>query len=181
MPTIATTLLARCAAIGLSGALSGCTGVYAAPPAATGIDISAPGIYRTPPPGIHSVRGECAGRIALTPVVPYAGAEGRAQPLVYHCLSKTFEIVSSGTGVVTLADLTLTRDGYYLHQTSRSGDRQRGGYFFYDSAGKQTGTLPRPDDPAVHDLVVRDEDVNYIRYAPDWDSARCDGCRPSCS
>jgi len=169
----AAALLSRCAAIGLSGALSGCGGVYAAPPAATGIDISAPGISTTSPPGIHSVRGECAGRIALTPVVPHAGAEGRAQPLVYHCLSKKFEILNSGTGVVTLADLTLTRDGYYLHQTSRSGDSQRGGYFFYDHAGKQTGALPRPDDPAVHDLIVRDEDVTYIRYAPDWDSARC--------
>jgi hypothetical protein len=128
-----------------------------------------PGIYSTAPPGIHEVRGECRGRIALTPGKPHATTDGHPYPLVYDCASRTFAVLNGRSGLRAMADLTLTPDGYYVFQT----DGHRAGYDAYDPAGRHIRALPRPNAPKVHDLIIREGEVMYIKYVPDWNAARC--------
>src|SRR5437868_3980271 len=78
----------------------------------------APGAYAGLPPGIAAVRGECGDKLALTPAAShYLGATTAPYPLVYDCATKTFTVLKSRPNPTFAADLTLTREGYYLHET----------------------------------------------------------------
>lgn len=134
----------------------------------------APGVYTSPPPGIASVKGECSGKLTLTPSGShYQTATTYSYPLVYDCASKTFMVLNSLPHLILAGDLTLTRDGYYLHQIRFTEAGQTGSYFFYDRDGKEIRELPQPKDLKVHDMILGDRDATLVRYAPDWDSAGC--------
>ncbi len=133
----------------------------------------APGIYSSPPLGIHSVNGECVGKVALTPALPHRHFEFQPYPLVYDCASKTFEVLNRPSDLLFIADLTLIDSGYYLHQSQIKNGQWQGGYHFYDRSGKETHRLPRPDSPKVHDLILTSQDITYLHYFNDWDSASC--------
>lgn len=134
----------------------------------------APGVYASPPPGIVSVKGECTGKLTLTPSGShYQTATTYSYPLVYDCASKTFTVLNSLPNLILAGDLTLTRDGYYLHQIRFADGVQTGGYFFYDRDGKEIRELPQPEDLKVHDMILGDRDATLVRYAEDWDSAGC--------
>jgi hypothetical protein len=146
---------------------------FAGPSLAAEPNDIAPGIYESPPRGVDSVKGECVGRIALAPMVPEVRVPGTTYPLVYDCSSKTFEILKSDPDALFVQDLTLTKDGYYLHQSKITDGLWHGGYFFYDHDGRQIRALPRPNDPKMHDIIIDDQQITYLKYTPDWDSARC--------
>jgi hypothetical protein len=134
----------------------------------------APGVQTEPPPGIAAVRGECMGRLALTPAAShYLGATTAPYPLVYDCATRTFTVLKSRPNLTFAADLTLTREGYYLHETRFVNGVETGGYFFYDQYGNQIREVTQPADFKVHDLIVGDQDTTLIQYAHDWDSAAC--------
>lgn len=137
-----------------------------------------PGIYRALPPGIDSVRGECTGKIALTPAKSDAKFAVQPYPLMYDCASKTFKILKSRTTSMFVYDLTLTERGYYMHQSVLGPGVRQGKYVFYDWNGNETGALLRPDHVKVHDTIVHPNHVTYIRYVPDADSANCDRRAP---
>lgn len=132
-----------------------------------------PGKYQAPPLGIDSVKGECVGKIALTPQVPELYFKFQPYAAVYDCAPKTFEVLKSQKDVVAVEDLTLTKDGYYLHQSKIANGVWSGGYYAYDRNGNEIRKLPRPDDPKFHGLIVRDGDVTYLNYFHDWDAATC--------
>ena len=131
-----------------------------------------PGEYQKPL-GIDSVKGECVGKIALTPQVPELYFKFQPYAVVYDCASRTFEVLKSQKNVVAVEDLTLTKDGYYLHQSKITNGVWGGGYYVYDRSGNEIRELPRPSDPKVHSLIVRDQDVTYLNYFHDWDAATC--------
>jgi hypothetical protein len=134
----------------------------------------APGVQTEPPPGIAAVRGECTGKLALTPAAShYLGASTAPYPLVYDCATRTFTVLKSRPNLTFAADLTLTREGYYLHETRFVKGVETGSYFFFDHDGNQVREVPQPADFKVHDLIVGDQDVTLIQYAHDWDSAAC--------
>ena len=134
----------------------------------------APGVYTSPPEGIAAVRGECTGKLTLTPAAShYLGATTFPYPVVYDCAAKTFTVLKSLPVLIFASDLTLTKDGYYLHLSRFVDGIETGSYFFYDSDGKQIREVTQPADPKVHDLIVGDRDVTMIQYAHDWDSAGC--------
>jgi Arylsulfotransferase (ASST) len=134
----------------------------------------APGVYTEPPPGIAAVRGECTGKLELTPAAShYLGATTVPYPLVYDCAARTFTVFKSLPNLTFAADLTLTREGYYLHETRFDNGIETGSYFFYEHDGNQIREVTQPADLKVHDLIVGDHDVTMIQYAHDWDSAAC--------
>jgi Arylsulfotransferase (ASST) len=134
----------------------------------------APGTYASPTPGIVSVKGECTGKLTLTPSAShYQIATTYSYPLVYDCASKTFTVLNALPGLILASDLTLTRDGYYLHEMRFADGIQVGSYFFYDRDGGEIRELPQPEDLKVHDMILGDHDATLVRYADDWDSARC--------
>lgn len=139
-----------------------------------------PGKYDQPPTGIDSVKGECAGKIALTPTPKFFHG-GYPYAVIYHCSTKTFEILKTnqrGATLVSLNDLTLTHNGYYLHEGKITNQRWKGEYVFYDVEGNRTRAIEDPRDPKVHDLFVEDTNLTRIRYVPDWDAARCGRAAP---
>jgi Arylsulfotransferase (ASST) len=148
-------------------------GTYKHPEVHFTAETVAPGRYQIPPLGIDSVKGECVGKIALTPQVPEAYLNLQPYPVVYDCASKTFEVLERQTDLVALGDLTLTKDGYYLHQSKFTNDVWVGGYYFYGRSGNEILKLPRPDDPKYHSLIVREHDLTYLTYFHDWDAATC--------
>jgi hypothetical protein len=153
-------------------AVSGCTDRR--PPAAPQAKAIARGTYQTPPPGIDSVKGECVGKLALAPFLPHRYLQAPPYPVVYDCASKTFEVLNSHTNnLVVVADLTLTKDGYYMQQSAITDGLWHGEYYIYDRNGKEIRRLPRPDQPKVHDLILREQDVTYLWYYGDWDAATC--------
>ena len=96
----------------------------------------APGVQTELPPGIAAVRGECTGKLALTPAAShYLGATTAPYPLVYDCATKTFTVLKSRPNLTFAADLTLTKEGYYLHETRYVNGVETGGYFFFDQDG----------------------------------------------
>src|SRR5689334_7481695 len=134
----------------------------------------APGVQTELPPGIAAVRGECGGKLALTPAAShYLGATTAPYPLVYDCAAKTFTVLKSRPNPTFVADLTLTKEGYYLHETRFVAGIETGSYFFHDHDGNQIREVTQPADLKVHDLIVGDRDVTLIQYAHDWDSAAC--------
>src|SRR5262249_15437898 len=134
----------------------------------------APGVYTSPPEGIVAVRGECTGKLALTPAAShYLGATTFPYPVVYDCAAKTFTVLKSLPSLIFVADLTLTRHGYYEHLSRFVDNIETGSYFFFDHDGKQIRELAQPDDSKVHDLIARDHDVLMIQYEHSWDTARC--------
>jgi hypothetical protein len=144
------------------------------PPGPRALRTVAPGVHTSPPEGIAAVRGECTGRLTLTPAAShYLGATTFPYPVVYDCAAKTFTVLKSLPVLIFASDLTLTKDGYYLHLSRFVDGIETGSYFFYDSDGKEIREITQPADPKVHDLIVGDRDVTMIQYAHDWDSARC--------
>jgi hypothetical protein len=138
------------------------------------LETVAPGVYASPPAGIVSVKGECSGKLTLTPSGShYPTATTYSYPLVYDCASKTFTVLNSLPHLILAGDLTLTRDGYYLHQIRFTETGQTGSYLFYDRDGKEMRELPQPEDLKVHDMILGEHDATLVRYAPDWDSAGC--------
>jgi hypothetical protein len=155
----------------MAAVLAGCTDKRPPnSPAAKGI---ARGIYKTPPLGIDSVRGECVGKLAFAPFLPRLFLQAQPYPVVYDCASKTFDVLNSHDNLVVIADLTLTNDGYYMHQSQITDGVWHGEYYLYDHSGKEIGKLPQPDQPKVHDLILRAQDVTYLKYYDDWDAATC--------
>jgi Arylsulfotransferase (ASST) len=133
-----------------------------------------PGVYASPPEGIAAVRGECTGKLTFTPAAShYQGATTFPYPVVYDCAAKTFTVLKSLPSLVFASDLTLTKEGYYLHLMRFVDQIETGSYFFYDHDGNEIREVPQPADPKVHDLIVGDHDVTSIQYAHDWDSAGC--------
>src|SRR3954447_2500822 len=144
------------------------------PPGPRALKTVAPGVYTVPPEGIVAVRGECSGKPTLTPAAShYLGATTFPYPVVYDCAAKTFTVLKSLPVLVFASDLTLTKEGYYLHLSRFVDQVETGSYFFYDHDGKQIREVTQPADPKVHDLIVGDRDVTMIQYANDWDSASC--------
>jgi Arylsulfotransferase (ASST) len=134
----------------------------------------APGVYTSPPPGIVSVKGECSGKLTLTPSAShYQTATTYSYPLVYDCASKSFTVLNGLPNLILASDLTLTNDGYYLHQMRFTERGQTGSYFFYDREGGEIRELPQPEDLKVHDMILGDQDATLVRYADDLDSAGC--------
>jgi hypothetical protein len=134
----------------------------------------APGVSTELPPGIAAVRGDCTGKLTLTPAAShYLGATTAPYPLVYDCAAKTFTVLKRHPNLTFAADLTLTKEGYYLHETSFVNGVETGSYFFYDHDGNQIREVMQPEDLKVHDLIVGERDVTSIQYAHDWDSAAC--------
>jgi Arylsulfotransferase (ASST) len=134
----------------------------------------APGVSTGLPPGIAAVRGECTGKLTLTPAAShYLGATTAPYPLVYDCAAKTFTVLKSHPNLSFAADLTLTKEGYYLHETRFVNGIETGSYFFYDHDGNQIREVTQPADLKVHDFIVGERDVTSIQYAHDWDSAAC--------
>ena len=130
----------------------------------------APGVYTSPPPGIVAVRGECKGKLELTPAAShYRMATTVPYPVIYDCAAKTFTVLKSLPNLTFAGDLTLTDNGYYLHE-SRFTERGETGSF-YDREGNQIREVPQPADPKIHDLILGTHDVTMIQYAHDWDSA----------
>ena len=87
--------------------------------------------------------------------------------------TKTFTVLESLPSLVFASDLTLTKEGYYLHLSRFVDQIETGSYFFYDRNGNEIREVPQPADPKVHDLIVGDHDVTLIQYAHDWNSAGC--------
>jgi len=144
------------------------------PPGPRALKTVAPGVYTSPPEGIVAVRGECTGKLTLTPAAShYLGATTFPYPVVYDCAEKTFTVLKSLPSVIFVSDLTLTKDGYYQHLSRFTEKGETGSYFFYGRDGREIREVKQPDDPKVHDLIVGDHDVTMIQYAHDWDSARC--------
>src|SRR5262245_15673577 len=166
-----TGLLCLMATFGVAFSLAGCSDRHLpTTPAVKGI---ARGIYKTPPPGIDSVKGDCVGKLALAPFLPHLHLQAQPYPVVYDCASKTFDVLNSHDNLVVVADLTLTNDGYYMHQSQITDGIWHGEYYLYDRSGKEIGKLPQPDQPKVHDLILREQDVTYLKYYNDWDAATC--------
>lgn len=144
------------------------------PPGPRALKTVAPGVYTSPPEGIAAVRGECTGRLTLAPAAShYLGATTFPYPVVYDCAAKTFTVLKSLPSLVFASDLTLTKQGYYLHLSRFVDQVETGSYFFYDHDGKEIREVTQPADPKVHDLIVGDHDVTMIQYAHDWDTAGC--------
>jgi hypothetical protein len=134
----------------------------------------APGVYTSPPPGIAAVHGECTGKLELTPASShYLGATTFPYPVIYDCAAKTFMILKSLPSLIFASDLTLTKEGYYLHLSRFVDGIETGSYFFYDHDGNKIREVTQPADPKVHDLIAGDHDVTMIQYAHDWNSAGC--------
>lgn len=146
----------------------------AEPPGPRALKTVAPGVYNSPPPGIVAVNGECSGKLALTPAAShYQSATTVPYPVIYDCAAKTFTVLKSLPNLTFAGDLTLTDNGYYLHENHFTERGETGSYFFYDREGDQIREVPQPADPKVHDLILGDHDVTMIQYAHDWDSAGC--------
>jgi hypothetical protein len=164
------------AAFAAALALSACSDKR--PPAPPAVKGPASGIYETAPPGIAAVRGECEGKIAFAPFVPHLYLQDAPYPVVYDCASKTFQVLPTPDNLVSVADLTLTKTGYYMHESRITDGVWHGEYYLYNRDGKEIGKLPHPDQPKVHDLILRDQDVTYIQYFDDWDAATCRSAAP---
>jgi hypothetical protein len=140
---------------------------------ASAVETLRPGKYQTPPTGIDSVRGECVGEIALTPQVPRLYFKYRPYAAIYDCASKTFEVLKSQDDAASVEDLTLMKDGYYLHQSKLANGAWEGGYYVYDRNGNEIRKFPRPSDPKFHGLILRKHDLTYQNYFHDWNAATC--------
>src|SRR5260221_513929 len=87
------------------------------PPGPRALKPVAPGVYHSPSPGIAAIKGECTGKLTLTPAGShYLGATTLPYPLIYDCAAKTFTVLNGLPNLIFASDLTLTKEGYYLHQ-----------------------------------------------------------------
>ena len=145
------------------------------PPGPRTLKTVAPGVYTSPPPpGIVAVNGECKGKLALTPAASYYRvATTVPYPVIFDCAARTFTVLKSLPNPVFAGDLTLTNEGYYLHESRFTDRGETGSYLFYDRDGSEIREVTQAADPKVHDLIVGDRDVTLIQYAHDWDSASC--------
>src|SRR5215471_17677319 len=116
------------------------------PPGPRALRTVAPGVYQSPPEGIVAVRGECSGKLTLTPAAShYLGATTFPYPMVYDCADKTFTVLKSLPSLIFVSDLTLTNDGYYQHLSRFTERGETGSYFFYDRDGNQIREVRQPD------------------------------------
>lgn len=122
------------------------------------------------PPAIQSVKGDCRGRIAITP----SNKQGTTA-LIYHCKDRRFEAVKlkqSG------GDLTLVPGGYYISQNQQSDVLIQGKYTIFRSDGSEKFSLSR-NDLDVHDIIFEDDSVTYLKYVPDRKHSSCFGQDPN--
>jgi hypothetical protein len=116
------------------------------------------------PPSIQSVKGDCKGRIAITPF-----NEKEVTALIYNCKDRKFEAVKHSGG-----DLTLLPDGYYIGKSLQSDVLLEGNYTMYRGDGSEKFSISR-QYLDLHDIIFEDDSVTYIKYIPDTKKSSCFG------
>src|SRR5258708_33825521 len=133
------------------------------PPGPTTLKTVAPGVYTSPPPGIVPVNGECKGKLPLPPAASYYRvATTVPYPVIFDCAARTFTVLKSLPNPVFAGDLTLTNEGYYLHESRFTDRGETCSYLFYDRGGSEIREVTQAAGLTVHDQIERGRPLTLI-------------------